>query len=104
MNIKFENNFGKYTKAIQDGITKSLNEFGEVAENEAVRRVPVDTGELRDSIGHTVNKNELLIGAEAEHAPVIELGSSKSKAQPFLKGSVVDNVGELKDIVDRNMP
>jgi HK97 gp10 family phage protein len=46
--------------------------------------VPVDTGELRDSIDYNVEADgSLNFEATAEYAGYVEFGTSKMSAQPF---------------------
>lgn len=104
MKFKVENNIAEAKKAIEKGIAKSLEELGEKLANEAKKRAPVDTGELRDSIDYEVKGDELFIGAKAEHAPFVEYGTSKMKRQPFLKKSVMDNVNKIEKTIAKNMP
>lgn len=52
-------------------------------------RTPVDTGELRDSeyvdIFEEVGRYQLNIGADADHALFVELGTSRMSAQPYIR-------------------
>jgi HK97 gp10 family phage protein len=49
--------------------------------------VPVDTGELRDSIGATWDASTLTLTlhADAPHAAFVEFGTSRMAAQPYLR-------------------
>lgn len=55
----------------------------------AKRICPVDTGRLRSSITWDVGEDDLglvaTIGSDVEYAPHVELGTSRSPAQPFLR-------------------
>ena len=52
-------------------------------------RVPVDTGELRESLGVRVEPNRVLVGPSAKYAPYVEFGTAphvikaKGKALAF---------------------
>lgn len=51
----------------------------------AQRIVPVDTGELRDSIDGEANGYVANCYAKAEHSTYVEEGTSKMKAQPYMR-------------------
>ena len=50
----------------------------------AVSAVPVDTGELRDSIVLSSSGLSASVSASASHAAFVELGSSACPARPYL--------------------
>ena len=65
----------------------TLTGAGEIVSTAARLLVPVDTGRLRNSIEYQValQDQEVIIGSPVEYAPHQELGTSKMKAQPYLK-------------------
>lgn len=73
-------------REIDRGIHGLLERIGDAIARDAQRFVPVDTGELRDSIhvepphGRTVR-----IVATADYAAYVEDGTSRMAAQPYLK-------------------
>ena len=77
-----------------------LEAVGLQAENYAKRKCPVDTGRLRNSITHTVKGMEVYIGTNVDYAPYVEYGTSKTKAQPFLKPAAQNHAGEYKKIFE----
>ena len=59
-------------------------------ERAAKRNAPVDTGRLRSSITRSnVVRNgdslEVAIGTDVEYGPYVELGTSRQRAQPYLR-------------------
>jgi hypothetical protein len=46
-----------------------------LVENDAKKRCPVDTGQLRQSITHEVEGNTGVIGTNVEYAPYVEYGT-----------------------------
>lgn len=102
-NMRLTKNFKDVKSMLSSGKASSLREIGEEVSSNARDRAPVDTGELRDSIGYNVNDESVDIGAGAKHAPPVELGSSKQKAQPYLKPAAYDSVSKMADIVKKNM-
>lgn len=54
--------------------------------NEAVRRCPVDTGRLRQSIGlQKVGEGHYRVGTNVVYAPFVEFGTRRTRAQPFMR-------------------
>lgn len=54
-------------------------------EDAAKRIVPIDTGDLHDSIHTEVSSDGMFVVADADHAAFIEQGTSKMPAQPYLR-------------------
>lgn len=85
---------------LDNAIARALEAIGMQAENYAKMECPVDTGRLRNSITHEQeNENTEVIGTNVEYAPYVEMGTSKSMAQPFLEPAVVEHVDEYREIV-----
>lgn len=55
----------------------------------ATRLCPVDTGRLRASIDYSVERDGDglvgIVGTNVEYAPFVELGTYRTRAQPFLR-------------------
>lgn len=58
----------------------------------AKRIVPVDTGELHDSIHTEVSDEGMFVVADADHASHVELGTSKMAAQPYLRPALYTTI------------
>lgn len=58
-------------------------------EGNAKRLCPVDTGRLRASISHALDRDGRglvgVVGTDVDYAPFVELGTSRAPAQPFLR-------------------
>lgn len=81
----------------------ALEEIGLVAEGYAKRLCPVDTGRLRNSITHTTDGEAAYIGTNVEYAPYVEMGTSRTRAQPFLRPAATDHMNEYKRIVEATL-
>ena len=90
-------------EAFDRQIEKALTIIGLTAERYAVEACPKDTGRLQGSITHKPNLSEkaVYIGTNVEYAPYVELGTSRQKAQPYLRPAATDHVDEYTDIVKR---
>jgi len=51
----------------------------------AKRIVPIDTGDLHDSIHAETTGEGMYVVADSEHAVFVEQGTSKMPAQPYLR-------------------
>jgi len=99
MEVKIENdNREAAIDAMNNAIARAVEIIGLKAESYAKRECPVDTGRLRNSISHASDEDTAYIGTNVEYAPYVELGTSRQKAQPYLKPAVQDHVSEYKNI------
>ena len=126
MNVQFTDNSKEVLEAMQQAAVRALEKCGLTAEGYAKKLCPVDTGNLRNSITHTVDEEEpaAYIGSNAEYAAYVELGTGKyvsggrptpwvyqdekgnwhrthgQKAQPYLKAAVADRANTYRKIIE----
>ena len=105
VNVSFVSHKDDLLKAFDSKTEKALETIGLVAEGYAKRMCPVDTGNLRNSISHAVDKsdNSAVIGTNVKYGPFVELGTSKQSAQPYLRPAAQDHASEFKYIVETIM-
>ena len=130
MEIKFTNNSQMVREEFQAACVRALEKCGLVAEGYAKKLVPVDTGNLRNSISHKVDDGEpaAYIGTNSEYAAYVELGTGKyaesggrpdpwvyqddegrwhrtsgHKAQPYLRPAVADHGGQYREIIETEL-
>ena len=112
---------------VKKRIVNKLELVGELVEGAAKLNCPVDTGNLRSSINHKVDKDELSvkIGTAVEYAPYIEFGTGEfaengkgrkggwfyvdengkghftrgMKPHPFLRPALLENKKQIKRIL-----
>ena len=60
MNVQFTDNSKEVIEAMQQAVARALEKCGLTAEGYAKKLCPVDTGNLRNSITHTVDEEEHL--------------------------------------------
>lgn len=101
--IEMEDHSEEFLEELQRRIPVALEECGLAAEGYAKRLCPVDTGLLRNSIAHAVAGDSAYIGTNVEYAPYVELGTSRTRAQPFIKPSITDYVSEYKRIIENRL-
>ena len=79
MNVQFTDNSKEVLEAMQQAAVRALEKCGLTAEGYAKKLCPVDTGNLRNSITHTVDEEEpaAYIGSNVEYASYVCLGTGK---------------------------
>ena len=126
MNVQFTDNSKEVLEAMQQAAVRAMEKCGLTAEGYAKKLCPVDTGNLRNSITHTVDEEEpaAYIGTNNEYAAYVELGTGKyvsggrptpwvyqdekgnwhrthgQKAQPYLKPAVADHSNTYRKIIE----
>lgn len=100
-----EDNALAIVNAIDQALARALEEVGLVAEGYAKKACPVDTGRLSNSITHQVRPSEksVYIGTNVEYAPYVELSTSRTKGQPFLRPAAADHEGTYKKIFESEL-
>ena len=112
-----------------DAVLRALERCGSQAEGYAKDLAPVDTGNLRNSISHTVDEDEpaVYIGSNTSYAPYVELATGiyaeggrptpwvyqdakgnwhwtrGNPAQPFLAPAVKDHRTTYRNIIKDEM-
>lgn len=99
--FKLTVNNTKKVKKLMDGKKQEiLEEVGKLVSGEAQLRVPVDTGNLKQSIADEMKgKDTVLIGTDVEYSDSVEFGTSLQVAQPYLLPAYEQNKEEIKEIM-----
>ena len=101
--------FSEMGDAAAEVLDKAAMDGAQIVLNDAKNKVPVDTGKLRDSLilKKSKVKNAKVRGeyyvskkSGAEHFAPVELGTSKMKAQPFLRPAVDENMGKVAKTIN----
>ena len=105
MSVEIHDNSKEVSEDIKAALLRGMETCGLVAEGYAKKLSHVDTGNLRNSITHTVDEEEpaAYIGTNVEYAPYVCLGTIHMKAQPFLKPAVADHANEFRKIFENEM-
>ena len=131
VSIKITDHIAQTVEEVTASIEKALEICGSTAEAYAKMLCPVDTGNLRNNISHTVENEggefSAYIGSPTEYAPYVELGTgqyypggrptpwayedekgnwhytSGNKPQPFMKPAISDHVDQYKQIISATL-
>ena len=99
VNIRITDNSGLVGEEFEQAVERALTRIGLQAETYAKRECPVDTGNLRNSITNAIDDKSAYVGTNVEYAPYVELGTSRAKAQPFIKPAATEHSDVYKRIV-----
>ena len=105
MSYSYKDNTDEVLKGISDAVERALTRIGLSAEGYAKKECPVDTGNLRNSITHEVVQSEkvVYIGTNVEYAAYVELGTTGTKAKPYLKPAAAEHSAVYKRIIEEEM-
>ena len=92
-------------KEISDeAVARALELCGAKWETDAKKLAPVDTGRLRNSIEHHPEGTDtMIVETDVNYAIYQEMGTSRMKAQPFMKPSGEGNVTDFKNIIENEL-
>lgn len=126
MSVTFVDNSDEILRALGEACERGLFRCGEKGVEYAKDLCPVDTGNTRNSITHTVEDGKkAIVGTPIEHAIYQEMGTGKyaeggggrptpwcyqdaqgiwhwtagNRAHPFIKPSIADHQGTYKKIL-----
>ena len=127
MSVTFNDHSDEILEAFDEACLRALERCGLQAEGYAKDLVPVDTGNLRNSISHKVDSGEpaAYIGTNSEYAAYVEFGTGRYSStgggtpkehwvymgddgkahigkprqpKPYLKPAVANHVGTYRNI------
>jgi phage gpG-like protein len=102
-NYTTKDNSKEVLSAMEKAIERGLEAIGLTAEGHAKKETPVDTGRLRNSIGHAVEDKSAYIGTNVEYAPYIELGARGRQGKHMLQKSASGYKSEYKKIMEESI-
>ena len=129
MQIRLEDHSAEVLEALDAAVGRALEKCGLVAERHAKKLCPVDTGDLRKSITHTVIDGEkaAYIGTNSEYGVYVECGTGiyypggrqtpcvhqdakgnwhlthGQRAKPYIKPAVADHAEQYQKIIKREL-
>lgn len=104
MPAKFTSNKAERLQDIKSKTARALEVVGGTAEGYAKMLCPVDTGNLRNSIAHEMRgENTVAVGTNVHYAPYVELGTSKMRAQPYLRPALETHKKEYEKIIQAEL-
>lgn len=98
-----EDNREVVSQGIKNAIRNALREIGKAAVGHATDRVPVRTGNLKSSIAYDSDDEQVIIGSDVYYASYVELGTSKMRAQPYLRPAIQDHGDEYRAIIEKHL-
>ena len=126
MHVEITDHTDEVLAAMRAAALRGLEKCGLVAEGYAKKLCPVDTGNLRNSISHTVtdvNEQAAYVGSNTEYAAYVELGTGVfypggrqtpwvytdakgnthmthgQRVKPYIKPAVADHTPQYQKII-----
>ena len=130
MQIRLEDHSAEVYKELEAACQRALEKCGLVAEGYAKKLCPVDTGNLRNSITHTVADNgerAAYVGTNCEYVVYVECGTGiyypggrqtpwvyqdekgdwhlthGQRAKPYIKPAVADHSAQYNRIIEQEL-
>lgn len=130
MQIRLEDHSAEVYKELEAACQRALEKCGLVAEGYAKKLCPVDTGNLRNSITHTVADNgerAAYVGTNSEYGVYVECGTGiyypggrqtpwvyqdekgdwhlthGQRAKPYIKPAVADHSAQYNRIIEQEL-
>ena len=103
MNWTMKDNTDEVLSALENAKKRGLEAIGLTAEGHAKKETPVDTGRLRNSIGHAVENKAAYIGSNVEYAPYVELGARGRDGKHMLQRAATEHTDEYKRLMEDSM-
>lgn len=130
MKFRLEDHSAEVYKELEAACQRALEKCGLVGEGYAKKLCPVDTGNLRNSITHTVTDNgerAAYIGTDSEYGVYVECGTGVyypggrqtpwvyqdakgdwhlthgQRAQPFIKPAVAEHGEQYRKIIEAEL-
>jgi len=103
MSAESKRRFNRKMKALakfikpNKGFSKLLAGMGTDIIRRSSRRVPVDTGTLKQSVFIEGKPFSIVVGYNADYATFVEEGTTNMKAQPFFEPSIQESIKRFKD-------
>lgn len=85
-------------KYSDDNVRRAVLRTAQLAFEKGREHCPVRTGRLRKSITLLPSKKSAIIFTDVEYAPMVELGTSRQRPQPFLSRGIYEvakSAGEI---------
>lgn len=108
MQFSFRSNRREVEAAMKGAIRTALDTVGDLVVGWAQDLAPVDTGNLKSSLDHKAESNDVeIVGTsrakapykDVEYAVYVELGTHRMNAQPFLRPAIEHNRSTIKEVI-----
>lgn len=105
--IKIESNVPKVKGELKSKLRKIYETWGIFLTKEWVMRIRreklIDTGRFMNGVTYKSDDKKTTIGNPVEYSSFLENGTSRMRARPTLKPTVMENRDKLKDIAEREL-
>ena len=88
-------------KIMMEKLGMTMENYGALELERAPRRV--DTGNLRNSVTHSVGDNEVVVGTNVEYASYVHDGTRRMAPNRFLRNALAEHKGDYEGIIRRSL-
>ncbi|MGD9130738.1 MAG: HK97 gp10 family phage protein [Candidatus Bathyarchaeota archaeon] len=96
---EFKAAMNRFDLGMQRQVREQLSNWAADVKASARQRVPVKTGQLRNSIYSKIGEWVAEVGAEASYAVFVELGTRYMRARPFVYPAVQEELPRLEAVI-----
>lgn len=96
---EFKQAVARFDEAMKRQVQEKLASWAQTVKTDAEQQVPVRTGYLKSTIYAKTSDWQMEIGAKANYAAAVELGTHVARAKPFLVPSVQNRIPELQRVI-----
>lgn len=102
-NIVFKDNSKQVLAHMDKNIAQALHRIGIKWLEKVTPLVPVDTSRLQKSMTYQVDSSNkrVIVGSPVDYSIFVELGTSKMRAQPYLRPSILNYINDYKSEVQK---
>lgn len=103
--VVFESHITDIKAALNEQVARASEIIGGMAESYAKELSRVDTGTMKNSIGHSVEDGgrTVVVGAGPVYAIYNELGTRRMRPQPFIRPSIENHISEYKTVYETEL-
>lgn len=84
-----------FEKEIEEYIDKTMTEIVNETQQNAKRKVPVESGTLKDDIQSEHSNNNYSVFNTVDYAPFVHQGTSIQAAQPYLRNAAIETIQNI---------
>lgn len=101
--VKITMNDEALKRAVTARAESILTSAASFVKSAARRNVPVDTGDLLNSIDTKQEELVAKIGSDIHYAAYVEAGTPKMAAQPYLRPALMESMGFIKQLIKEKL-
>jgi HK97 gp10 family phage protein len=99
----FKSKKDRFKQNVQDAIIQSYDTIGKSVVGVVKNEAPVISGKLRDGVDYVIEDDGLYIFDDVDYAPLVEFGTYRMRANPFMRRGIFKSVENIRKIIMHTM-